>query len=107
MLNNLNATKELWCIVVADEHSRGWPVGTEYYRSPAQYCSVGREATPLQRALRRAASIAPSSQVILTALEEYRQYWEPAAWFIRPDRRFVLVVPDFVPVGVARVWPNI
>jgi mannose-1-phosphate guanylyltransferase len=42
-----------------------------------------------QRALRRAASIVPASQVLLTALEEYRDCWEQAAWFIRPNRRFI------------------
>jgi mannose-1-phosphate guanylyltransferase len=89
MLKDIETTKELWCIVVADEHGAGCPIGTEHDRSPAQYCSLGREATPMRRALHRAASIAPSSQIILTALEEYREYWEPAAWFIRPDKRFV------------------
>jgi hypothetical protein len=89
MLKDLETTKDLWCIVVADEHGPGCPIGTAHDRSPAQYCCLGSEPTPLRRALHRAASIAPSSQIILTALEEYRQYWEPAAWFIRPDRRFV------------------
>jgi mannose-1-phosphate guanylyltransferase len=89
MSNHLEATKPFWCIVVADEHGPGWSTGAEYHQSPAQYCSLGKEATPLRRALRRAALVAPPSQIILTALEEYRQYWEPAAWFIRPDRRFI------------------
>jgi mannose-1-phosphate guanylyltransferase len=89
MLNNPEATNSVWCIVVADEHSPGWPMGMESDRSPVQYCSVGQEATPLQRALHRAASIASTSKILLTALEEYRHHWEPAAWFIRPDRRFI------------------
>jgi mannose-1-phosphate guanylyltransferase len=89
MLNNPDATGSLWCIVVADEHGPGWTAGMESDRCPVQYCSVGKEANPLQRALHRAASIAPSSQIILTALEEYRPHWEPAAWFIRPERRFI------------------
>jgi mannose-1-phosphate guanylyltransferase len=89
MSNNLEETRSLWCIVVADEHGPGWPIGMESDRSPVQYCNVGKEATPLQRALHRAASIAPPSQILLTALEEYRSHWEPAAWFIRPDRRFI------------------
>jgi mannose-1-phosphate guanylyltransferase len=89
ILDNLEATRSLWCIVVADEHGPGWSIGIESDRIPVQYCSVAKEATPLQRALHRAASIAPSSQIILTALEEYRDYWEPAAWFIRSDRRFI------------------
>jgi mannose-1-phosphate guanylyltransferase len=89
MLDNLEATRSPWCIVVADEHGPGCPVGADSDRSPVQYCRIGMEATPLQRALHRAVSIAPASQIILTALEEYRHCWEPAAWFIRPDRRFI------------------
>jgi len=58
-------------------------------RSPVQYCRLGGEATPLQRALHRAASIAPASQIMLTALEEYRDLWEPSVWLVRPHRRFI------------------
>jgi mannose-1-phosphate guanylyltransferase len=89
MLNNPEAPRSFWCIVVADEHGPGWPIVTECDRSPVQYCRVGNEATPLQRALHRAATIAPPSQILLTALEDYRHHWERAAWFIRPDRRFI------------------
>jgi mannose-1-phosphate guanylyltransferase len=81
--------KSRWCIVVADDHGPGWPIGPELARLPVQYCRLHEEATPLQRALHRASSIAPAAQVILTALEEYRRCWEPAAWFVRPERRFV------------------
>jgi mannose-1-phosphate guanylyltransferase len=64
-------------------------MGSDMDRSPVQYCRLGKEATPFQRALHRASSIAPASQIIVTALEEYRDCWEPAAWFVRPDRRFI------------------
>ena len=64
-------------------------MGLDIERLPVQYCRLDREATPLQRALHRAASIAPASQVLLTTLEEYRDSWEPAAWFVRPCRRFI------------------
>jgi mannose-1-phosphate guanylyltransferase len=87
--NDSEASKSHWCIVVADDHGPGWPMGSDMDRSPVQYCRLGEEATPFQRALHRAASIAPASQIILTALEEHRECWEPAAWFVRPDRRFI------------------
>jgi mannose-1-phosphate guanylyltransferase len=64
-------------------------MGSDMHRLPIQYCRLDREATPLQRALHRAASIAPPSQILLTALEEYRDCWEQTAWFIRPYRRFI------------------
>jgi mannose-1-phosphate guanylyltransferase len=89
MSNNLDEQSPLWCIVVADEHGVGSPVGGDSERSPVQYCRLGKNLSPLQRALHRAVSLAPSSQIILTALEEYRHCWEPAAWFIRPERRFI------------------
>jgi mannose-1-phosphate guanylyltransferase len=78
-----------WCVVVADDHGLGWPIGSDSDRRPVQYRRLGQEATPLQRALRRAALIAPASQILLTALQEYRHCWESAAWFIRPQRRFI------------------
>jgi hypothetical protein len=87
--NDSQASKLHWCIVVDDDHEPGWPMGSDMDRLPVQYCRLDREATPLQRALRRAASIVPASQVLLTALEEYRDCWEQAAWFIRPNRRFI------------------
>jgi hypothetical protein len=31
--------------------------------------------------------------VIVTALDAYRSYWEPALWFIRPEHRFVSAEP--------------
>jgi len=87
--NDSEASKSRWCIVVADDHGSDCPMGSDMDRLPVQYCRLGKEAAPLQRALHRAASIAPASQIILTALEEYRECWEPAAWFVRPDRRFI------------------
>jgi hypothetical protein len=81
--------KSRWCIVVADEHGPDWAIGVEPTPAPAQYCRLGERATPLQRSLHRALAIAPASQVSITAFEEYRDLWEPAAWFVRPERRFV------------------
>jgi len=56
---------------------------------PAQYSRFGGSVTLLQRALQRAARIAPTSQIKVTALEEYRHLWESTLWFVRPEHRFV------------------
>ena len=84
-----SAWKQHWCIVVDDDQAPGWTMGSDIERLPVQYCRLDKESTPLQRALHRASSIAPASQVLLTTLEEFRDCWEPAAWFIRPWRRFI------------------
>jgi hypothetical protein len=34
-------------------------------------------------------SVSPASQVMVTVLEEYREFWEPSLWFVRPEHRFV------------------
>jgi mannose-1-phosphate guanylyltransferase len=88
VLNNSCLSKSHWCIVV-DDHGPDWPGGLGTDRLPVQYCRLGGEITPLQRAFHRAAAIAPPSQIILTALEEYRECWEPSAWRVRPYRRFI------------------
>jgi hypothetical protein len=80
-----------WCIVVADDH------GPEYVSSiagvagtsPVQYCGFGEPTTLLQKALHRALQIAPATQIAVTVREEDRGRWEPALWFLRPERRFV------------------
>jgi mannose-1-phosphate guanylyltransferase len=54
-----------------------------------QYSRLGGSSTLLQRAMRRAATMAPPSQVIITALDEYREYWESSVWHVRPENRFV------------------
>ena len=80
-----------WCIVVADDHGPEWaPICLSGERqSPAQYSHLGESSTLLHRALRRALRLAPASQVLLTALEEYRECWEPSAWCLKPEHRFV------------------
>lgn len=80
-----------WCIVVADDH------GPEYVptiagaakSSPVQYCGFGEPTTLLQKALHRARQLAPTAQIAVTVREEDRERWEPALWFIPPERRFV------------------
>jgi mannose-1-phosphate guanylyltransferase len=89
MSNILDERSSLWCIVVADEHGPGSVISGDAERSPVQYSRLGEDASLIQRVMHRAAFLAPSSQILITALEEYRHSWEPAAWFIRPDRRFI------------------
>jgi mannose-1-phosphate guanylyltransferase len=57
--------------------------------APVQYGCLGGSATLLHLALHRAASIAPTTQILVTALEEYRDQWEPILWCVRPEMRFV------------------
>jgi mannose-1-phosphate guanylyltransferase len=80
-----------WSIVVADDPTPEWvPYGALELKSvPVQYCRLGDSATLLHRALHRAAVVAPTSQILVTALEEYRERWEPMLWFVRPELRFV------------------
>jgi hypothetical protein len=78
-----------WCIVVADDAGPEWRAeGLRAYR-PVQYARIGESATLLQRALNRAAALAPAAQVVLTAAEEHRAEWEPFSWFVRSDRRYI------------------
>jgi mannose-1-phosphate guanylyltransferase len=77
--------------VVADDHGPEWAplMNVEESPAPAQYSRLGESLTLLQRALRRAARIAPAPHVMVTALDEYRNYWEPSLWCVRPQNRFV------------------
>ena len=61
----------------------------------------GRVRRYLQRALHRAADMVPSSQVLVSAFEEYRDLWEPSFWFVRPEKRFVGVSPQASQLSVA------
>jgi hypothetical protein len=90
-----------WCIVVADDHRADRAVGLGRCPAPVQYCRLGEGATLLQRALHRAAESVPSSQVLVSAFEEHRDLWEPAVWFIRPEKRFVSVTPQASQLSVA------
>jgi mannose-1-phosphate guanylyltransferase len=79
-----------WCIVVADDQGPEYvpSLGTAK-KAPVQFCDFGEPTTLLQRALHRAQQIAPAAQIAVTVREENRERWEPALWFIRPERRFV------------------
>ncbi len=80
-----------WCIVIADDDAPEWaPYGALELRSvPVQYGYLGGSKTLLHLALDRAASIAPVSQVLVTALDEYRDRWGPVLRCIRPEHRFI------------------
>lgn len=83
--------KTHWCIVVADDHGPEWApiMNAEESPAPAQYSRLGGSSTLLQRALSRASRIAPTPQVMVTALDEYRDQWGSALWCVRPQNRFV------------------
>jgi mannose-1-phosphate guanylyltransferase len=81
-----------WCVVIADDHGPEWipAARSNDGRSlPVQYCRLHESPTLLQKALRRAAKIVPTAQIAVTALEEYREYWEPSLWFTPPANRFI------------------
>jgi hypothetical protein len=80
-----------WSVVVADDHGPEWapPAGSRERPAPAQYCRLGGSATLLQRALQRAGRMAPSSQIMVTAMDAWRSHWEHALWFVRPEHRFI------------------
>ena len=83
--------KSQWCIVIADDHAPDRLItgASDLDPAPVQYSCLGGSATLLHMALHRAAAIAPPSQILVTALQEYRNRWEPTLWFVRPEMRFV------------------
>jgi hypothetical protein len=80
-----------WAIVIADDHGPEFGVGqgSAGHAVPLQYSALNGRRTLFQDALQRALRVAPASQVLVTALDACRFYWEPALWFIRPDHRFI------------------
>jgi mannose-1-phosphate guanylyltransferase len=91
MVRELDPAKSKWCVVVAGDHAPEWVAygALELRSAPVQYGCLGGSSTLLHDALHRAASIAPVSQILVTALEEYRNRWEPILWCVRPEVRFV------------------
>jgi len=83
--------KTLWSIVVGDDHGPEWAPYNHQLTEPCpiQYCRLDDSSTLLQKAIRRATRVAPTSQVIVTARTEYRAHWEPALWFVNPEYRIV------------------
>jgi hypothetical protein len=82
MLEQIESGTSRWCIVVADDDRPDRASGLE--RDSMQYCRLSAGATLLQRALRRAAAIAPRSQMLIAAFESRRDLWEPSTWFVKP-----------------------
>jgi len=84
-------SKANWCIVVADDYGPDTPgrKGSAIDRAPVHYRHLDTSGTLLQRALHRALSIAPATQVLLTADEECRELWESSSWPVRPAKRFI------------------
>lgn len=91
MLDRKAEKTKAWCIVVADDHGPEYvpSIAGSAKKAPVQFCGFGEPTTLLQRALHRAMQIAPTGQIAVTVREENRERWEPALWFIRPERRFV------------------
>lgn len=79
-----------WAIVIADDHGAdsGLTAECDGQAAPVQYCRLNGGRPAFQDALRRAMRVAPISQVLVTAQDAYRQYWQPALWSIRPEHRF-------------------
>jgi mannose-1-phosphate guanylyltransferase len=79
-----------WCLVVAGDHGQEW-VSSAERRAPraVQYCGFGEPTTLLQKALHRARRIAPVTQILAIAQNEYREQWLPSLWFVRPEHRFI------------------
>ena len=114
MVREFEGRKSRWCIVIADDHAPEWVAygALELRPAPVQYSSLGGSATLLRLALQRAASIAPTSQILVTALEEFRNHWEPVLWSVRPEMRFVsdkstsqLLTSAAAILSIARVSP--
>jgi hypothetical protein len=84
-----------WAIVIADDHGAEsvLPQSCAGQATPVQYSALNGKRTLFQDAVQRAMRVAPASQVIVTALDAYRHYWEPALWFIRPEHRFISTAP--------------
>ena len=112
---DLAAARSRWCVVVADDHAPEWVAhgALELHAAPVQYGCLGGSSTLLHGALHRAASIAPVSQILVTALEEYRNRWEPILWCVRPEMRFVrdkrtnsALIAAAAILSIARVSPS-
>jgi len=80
-----------WCIVVADDYRSDETPTCDGARGrvPVHLRTLEPGFTLLQRALLRALEIAPQDQVLLTADEYLRDYWEACCWHVRPAVRFI------------------
>ena len=115
MVRELDTRRSHWCVVVADDHAPDWLArgALELRAAPVQYGCLGGSATLLHQALHRAASVAPTSQILVTTLEEYRNRWEPILWCVRPEMRVVgnrgtnsMLTTAAAILSIARVSPS-
>jgi hypothetical protein len=67
-MTSLGLPKTHGCIVVADDHGPEWAptANVEDSPAPAQYSRLGERSTLLQRALNRAARVAPTTHMRIT-----------------------------------------
>src|SRR5271168_3663364 len=81
----------LWAIVVGDDCGPEWAPNNHGSAEPypVQYSRLADSTTLLQKAIRRAVRVAPTSQVIVTARTSHRPLWEPPLWFVNPECRIV------------------
>jgi mannose-1-phosphate guanylyltransferase len=93
----------LWVIVSGDERTPEWvPYDALDLKSvPVQYCRLDWMHLPLQRALQMATSLTVASRVLLTAMQEHRDRWEPHAWFVRSSLRFTSHASGSAPLALA------
>lgn len=91
MLIPAESKQSRWCIVSADDHGPDCALceSLDLRSAPVQFCRLGESSSLLHRTLRRAASIASTSRILVTVLEDYRERWEPMIWAVRPELRFV------------------
>ncbi len=85
-------SKNRWCVVIADDQGPEWVSGLRSETSrplPVQYCRLSESSSLLQKALKRAVKLAPTNQVAVTVLDEFREHWEPSLWFTPAANRFV------------------
>jgi mannose-1-phosphate guanylyltransferase len=87
----MGSRESQWCIVSADDHGPEWApnLAPECQRAPVQYTRFAGSTSLLQMAMHRAARFASAGQTMVTTLDEYREFWEPALWHVRPENRFV------------------
>ena len=81
----------LWAIVVGDDCGPEWAPNNHGSAEPypVQYSRLGETTTLMQQAIRRAAGVAPPTQVIVTLRAADRTLWEPALCLVRPERRII------------------
>jgi len=91
MVRPLDQTSSPWCIVTSDDYGAEAIPRQRVAREspPAQYRYLGAPGTMLQRALHRAANLVSQDRILLTADEQFRDYWQQSFWLVRAAKRFI------------------